>query len=112
MQRIERPLAQALVRWLTAAEGGRQSGPPTATVYRSTASFQSERDPLDQPRPPTEAHTVLLQETECLPDGRRRCLVGFLAPDLMRPHLRAGARLLVLEGPRTVATADIEVVLD
>ncbi|MGO1054811.1 hypothetical protein [Crossiella sp. CA198] len=112
MQRIERPLAQAVVRWLTAEEGGRRSGPPTATVYRSTASFQPGRDPLDQLRPPTEAHTVLLRETECLPDGRRRCLVGFIAPDLLQPHLHAGVRMLVLEGPRTVAIADIEIVLD
>ncbi|MGW0522922.1 hypothetical protein [Crossiella sp. NPDC003009] len=103
-------MAEAVVRWLTANQGGRRSGPPTAVVYRSTASFAPGPNDLGEARPATVPATVLLQEVEELPDGRRRCLVGFIAPELVQPHLRAGARMLVLEGPRTVAVAEIVLV--
>jgi hypothetical protein len=107
MEKIQNPMAEALVRWRTAEDGGRKAGPPTAPVYMATAVFVRGGEVEVQPGWPASADqlSILLQETGRLDDGRRRCLVGFLVPELARPHLRPGVELLVLEGPRTVASA-------
>jgi hypothetical protein len=112
MEKIENPVAEALVRWHTADEGGRTSDQATAPVYMATAVFVLGGEAEVQPGWPASADqlSILLQETECLDDGRRRCLVGFLLPDLAHPHLYRGAQLLVLEGPRTVASAQLATV--
>lgn len=95
---IEHPMARIALRWRTAAEGGRRSGPPTAAVYATTCCFPSacEGDPV---------MSILIEATPPDPDGRATARVGFLAPHLAAPHLRPGARILVLEGPRVVAEA-------
>jgi len=79
----------------------------------ATAVFVQGREKEIQPGWPASADqlSILLQETERLDDDHRRCLVGFLVPELALPHLRPGAELLVLEGPRTVAQVRIETML-
>jgi hypothetical protein len=47
-----------------------------------------------------------------LPGGARLCKVDFLARDLARPFLDPGAILLIMEGPKVVATAVINEVVD
>lgn len=101
MDRISEPVARALVRWYTAEEGGRGSGPPSAAVYLATTTFGGP-DHL----------SLMLQEVGRAEDGRRWCLVGFLVPGLARPHLRCGVELPVLEGPRVVGVAVVEEVFD
>ncbi|NED11344.1 hypothetical protein [Streptomyces sp. SID9124] len=105
MQKIADPAGEGVVVWLTRREGGRQSGPPTAPVYMATAVFVQGSE--EEVRPGWSASadqlSILLQETERLDEGHRRCLVGFLVPELAAPHMRPGAELVVLEGPRTVA---------
>jgi len=113
MEKIESPVAEGVAVWRTHAEGGRSSGPPTAPVYMATAVFVQGREKEIQPGWPASADqlSILLQETERLDDDHRRCPVGFLVPELALPHLRPGAELLVLEGPRTVAQVRIETML-
>lgn len=113
IEKIECPVAEGVVIWRTHEEGGRMSGPPTAPVYTATAVFAQGGDEDVQPGWPASADqlSILLQETERLNNDHRRCLVGFLVPELALPHIRPGAELLVLEGPRTVARVRIETVL-
>ena len=110
MEKIESPVAEGMVLWRTPDEGGRRSGPPTAPVYMATAVFVQGGEEEVQPGWPASADklSILLQETERLGDDRRRCLIGFLVSELALPHMRPGAELLVLEGPRTVAHVKIE----
>ncbi len=113
MEKIGSPVAEGLVVWRAYEEGGRKSGPPTAAVYMATAVFVRGGEEAVQPGWPASADqlSILLQETERLDDLRRRCLVGFLVPELAQPHLRPGVELLVLEGPRMVARMRIDTVL-
>jgi len=110
---LESPAALARVRWLTAAEGGRASGPPTASVYASTCVF-----PLDDEQVPTpewlaaaDMFSILLQRTDPRPALDEHVRVGFLVPDLVAPYLHVGARVIVTEGHRVVAYATLEEVL-
>ncbi|MFD8914762.1 hypothetical protein [Streptomyces sp. NPDC059575] len=114
MDEIENAVASAVVYWRTADEGGRRSGPPMALVYMATAVFALSDESKVQPGWPASADqlSILLQKTSEFDDGRWSCAVGFLVPDLARPHLHPGAELLVLEGPRTVAVAHITEVFD
>jgi hypothetical protein len=84
MEKIESPVAEGLVVWRTHDEGGRRSGPPTAPVYMATAVFVKGCEEEVQPGWPASADqlSILLQETKRLADDRRRCLVGFLVPEL------------------------------
>ncbi|MGC5401052.1 hypothetical protein ACPXCP_35585 [Streptomyces sp. DT20] len=113
MNQIENPVASAVVHWRTAEQGGRLSGPPTVPVYMATAVFVLGDDSEVQPGWPASAEqlSILLQKTGERDDGRWECLVGFLVPELALPHVHAGAELIVLEGPRAVATAQVSAVL-
>lgn len=113
MDEIENPVADAVVRWHQADEGGRRSGPPTAPVYMATAVFALGSDSEVQPGWPASADqlSILLQKTGEREDGQWTCVVGFLVPELALPRLQPGVTLLVLEGPRHVATARITTVL-
>lgn len=113
MKEIENPVAGAVVRWRSPEQGGRLSGPPTVPVYMATAVFVLGDDSDVQPGWPASAEqlSILLRKTGELDDGRWECLVGFLVPELARPHVHAGAQLIVLEGPRTVAPAQVSAVL-
>lgn len=90
----------------------KKEGPPTAPVYLATAVFVQGDEGEVQPDWPVSATqlSILLQEIERLAEDRRYRLVGFLVAELALPHLRPGAELLVLEGPRTVARVWIETV--
>ncbi|MBC9723670.1 hypothetical protein [Streptomyces sp. TRM68367] len=114
MEKVEKPVAEAVVRWRTPDEGGRHSGPPTAPVYMATAVFVQGDDSEVQPGWPASADqlSILLQKTGQLDERRWRYLVGFLAPELARPHLKPGAELLVLEGPRVVGSAQLSAVIE
>jgi hypothetical protein len=54
-----------------------------------------------------EQLSILVQPLDRRDDGADVSLIGFLFPDLARPHLHPGAELLILEGPKTVAKATI-----
>jgi len=100
-------MAVAMVTWLSADDGGRQSGPPSAPVYAATCVFPLGGESEVQPGWPGTADqlSVLLQETEAGSDGSRVCKVDFIARDAVRPFLHPGANMLILEGPKIVATA-------
>lgn len=112
-ERIDEPMAEAVVTWRGAAEGGRRSGPPTAPVYAATAVFPQGEDEELRPgrpgRPATaEQVSVLLEKTDReREDGSPVYLVDFPVRELAAPHLRAGAQMLVMEGPKVVASARV-----
>lgn len=106
--RLERPLAVAAVTWLSAAEDGRRTGPPTAPVYASTCLFPLGGETETVPGWPVtgEMLSILLERIDGAAEGRQgRYRVGFLVPDLAMPYLHVGAGILVTEGSRVVATA-------
>jgi hypothetical protein len=113
MDEIENPKAEVTVSWLTAEEGGRRSGPPTAPVYMATCVFVQDGDDDLPPDRPASADqiSILLQQTENLGPTGGRYLAGFLVPELANDHLRPGAMLLIMEGPRTVGRAQVDTVL-
>lgn len=102
MFELKEPLAVAAIRWLPESQGGRISGPPTAPVYAATATFCSE-----SAQPDADLLSILVQRTGTLSDGSDLARIGFLVPDLARPHLHLGAELLITEGPKVVAHAVI-----
>ena len=111
---ISEPVAHAVVTWVPSEMGGRSSGPPGGPVYAATSVFVHGGDSEVQPGWPAGADhlSVLLQETGTLPGGARLCKIDFLARDLAQPFVHPGAVLLIMEGPRVVATAVISDVLD
>jgi hypothetical protein len=113
MDAIENPAAEVTVSWLTAEEGGRRSGPPTAPVYMATCVFVEDGDDELLPGWPASADqiSILLQQTHNLGPLRGRYLAGFLVPELATDHLRPGARVLVMEGPKVVGRAQVDTVL-
>jgi hypothetical protein len=110
IEEISAPVAHAVVMWVPAADGGRRSGPPTARVYAATCIFVMGGDREVLPGWPTGAEhlSILLEEVETLPGGARLCKVDFLARDLARPYIHPGQPLLVMEGPKVVASAVIK----
>jgi len=109
IEKIEQPLAYALVSWLLPEEGGRSSGPPTAPVYAATCVFPLGGETEVQSDWPasTDQLSVLLQEVEEFPDRVRLYKIDFLVRDLARPFLHPGADMLVMEGPKVVAKAAV-----
>ncbi|WP_344885572.1 hypothetical protein [Allokutzneria multivorans] len=89
----------AVVRWKSAEEGGRESGPPTASVYAATTTFV-ERGV--QPSADAVHLSILLQEM-----GDGLYAVDFLVRELAAAYLKVGGELPVMEGPKVVATAMI-----
>ncbi len=112
IEKIENPVAEAVVSWRSAQEGGRRSGPPTAPVYAATAVFVQGEDRELQPGWPASADqlSILLEETAVREDGSRVCKLDFLVRDLALPHLVPGGEILVMEGPRVVASALVSAV--
>jgi hypothetical protein len=109
IQTIEEPMAYAQVSWLSAEEGGRKSGPPTAPVYAATCVFPLGGDADVHPGWPAagDALSILLEAINTAVDGSGTYKIDFLARDLARPFLHAGADVLVMEGPTVVARAII-----
>ncbi len=114
IEEITEPVANAVVTWVTPEMGGRSSGPPSGPVYAATSVFVHGGDAEVQPGWPVGADqlSILLQATDTLPGGAWLCKIDFLARDLARPFIHPGAVLLVMEGPRVVATAVITAVVD
>jgi hypothetical protein len=52
--------------------------------------------------------SILIQRLEAEPNTWEMAKVGFLVPNLARPHLHVGADILVMEGPRPVAHGTVE----
>jgi hypothetical protein len=109
LRQIVEPVAVAVVRWLSLQQGGRRSGPPTAPVYAATCVFPIGGDREINPDWPrgAEHFSILLEEVERLPDDARVCKVDFLAPDLATPFVHPGADVLIMEGQKIVASAQI-----
>lgn len=103
---FKEPLAVAAIRWLPESQGGRSSGPPTAPVYAATATFRSDSEGSD-----ADLLSILVQRVRTQPDGSDLASIGFLVPELARPHLRLGAEPLITEGPNVVAHAVIHELL-
>lgn len=110
---VAEPIAYAVVRWVPAEDGGRRSGPPTAPVYAATCVFPLGGEAEVQPGWPGSAEqlSILVQQVAIETADQRLCKIDFLARDLARPFLKSGAELLILEGPKVVATASIRDVL-
>lgn len=108
---IEAPVARATVRWTPPADGGRRTGPPTAPVYAAACVFPLGGD--DEVLPgwpaPAECFSVLLEARGAVAETGEYD-VGFLAPELAAPFVEVGASMLVMEGPKVVATAVVDVV--
>jgi hypothetical protein len=83
---IDDPVATVEIRWISAADGGRRSGPPTAPVYVTTCVFPLGGDAEVQPGWPMNADPAM-------------------------PYIHVGADILVLEGPKPVAHAVVREVL-
>jgi hypothetical protein len=113
IKHIAEPAAFAVVTWLAPEQGGRSSGPPTAQVYAATCIFPlgDDREVYSEWPKGAEQFSILLEEIDRLPDGNRVCKVGFLAPDLVQPFVKPGADVLVMEGPKIVASAVIREVV-
>lgn len=108
-EHIEQPLARAAVTWRPVADGGRQSGPPTAPVYAATAIFPLGGEDETQPGWPATADkiSVLLEKTQMSHGGTAIYKVDFLFRELAIPFLKPGAEMLITEGPKVVASAVI-----
>ena len=109
MTELKKPMATAVVRWVPADRGGRKSGPPTVDVYAATAVVVQGGDSETTPGWPASADqvSILIRPTSRGADSADISEIGFLVPDLVRPFLHTGAELLVMEGPKVVAHAEI-----
>ena len=111
-----KPVATAVLTWLTPDEGGRCSGPPNSHLYAATCVFPLGGEAEVQPGWPAtadEMFSILLEEIEVLDaSNERRYKVGFLAPELAKPYTHDGAELLIMEGPRVVAHGRIDTVFE
>jgi hypothetical protein len=107
---IPEPWALATVNWLTAEQGGRSSGPPTAPVYAANCVFPLGEDAALVPGWPAagEMFSLLLQKRREQPDGTWLCAVDFLVREAVVPYVVRGAPMLVMEGPKVVGRAVIE----
>lgn len=113
IENLDAPAATALVTWLTPEQGGRLSGPPTATVYAANCSFPLGGEAEAVPGWPATAEkfSLLLQQVETMTSGAWLCKIDFLARELVADHLIPSAVMLVMEGPKVVGHAAIQEVL-
>jgi hypothetical protein len=93
---------KAKLRWLTAAEGGRQA-PPPGPEYSTVARFEVFKD-----RWPDEAWSVVVSldatvPTQAVVEARVRMLVPDAPSDLLAP----GSRFDLFEGSRRVAEGEV-----
>jgi hypothetical protein len=104
------PIAIGLIRFRTAAEGGRRSGAPPGPYYVTTIRLDTrqENEPLPLRVLDPEGHlTAGFGFEEKLRDGWIRAEVGFIAPELIRDSLVKGSRWLVMEGPLVVGEFEV-----
>src|SRR5258708_6743183 len=88
--------------------------PPPASLRRPTTTFVHGGDAEVQPGWPLGADklSILVQMTETLPGGAWLCKIDFLVRDLAVPLVRPGVVLLIMEGPKVVATAVVTAVAE
>lgn len=108
MKRIDQPAATGYIRWIPHDKGGRLSGPPTAPVYATTASFviADEEGIMGM----GEVMSILIERTGEMSGKGEVVRVGFLAPEIAAPFLRPGVHVRILEGPNAVADLTISTV--
>lgn len=108
-RKLEHPVAMARVRWRSAEEGGRRTGPPPGPFFAATAVFVHGDDDQVIPDWPAggEHFSMMLDYVGDVADGEAEAKVDFIARELVAGHLRPGARFLVMEGRRPVAEAVI-----
>jgi hypothetical protein len=113
IEEIKDPVASVSIRWVSADQGGRRSGPPTAPVYAATAVFALGDDASVRPGWPATADqiSILVQRQGELSDGSDGAVIDFLAPELAQPFMHRGAGLVIMEGPKVVAHATVTEVL-
>jgi len=106
---ITDPVANAIVTWLSLNQGGRLSGPPSGKVYAATSVFVLGGDAEVQPGWPNGAQqlSILLDEIGRLSHKSQKYKVDFLVRELALPFIHPGAELLIMEGPKIVANAQI-----
>lgn len=102
-------MAIALVRWRSAAEGGRYTGPPAGPRYAATAVFVKGDDEQVVPNWPAggEHFSVLLTYTGPAEGGEVSAEIDFLARDQVADLLIEGATFFIMEGPHAVAEARV-----
>lgn len=108
MRAITDPVANARIRWRSADDGGRQSGPPPGPRYAATAVFVLGDDAQLIPNWPAggEHFSVLLEYIGSGDHGSEVVAkIDFLARDLAADHVRQGAQFVIMEGRRPVADA-------
>src|SRR4051794_428710 len=100
------PVSYVRLRWIDVARGGR-TGLPGGPAYATTAHFDGE--------PPSSSFSVVI---EFPPDSARREMTASLRllapenlPDVAR-RIVPGAKLVITEGARPVAEADVVRVTD
>jgi hypothetical protein len=114
-EHIDDPVAEAVVYWRTAAEGGRLSGPLPGPMHRPTTVFVlgGESEVLHGwPWTADPTLTTMVERTAIRDDGSWLCKIDFLARDLASPYLGSGAEFLLMEGSRVVATARFTTIYD
>jgi hypothetical protein len=83
-------------------------------VDAATAVFPLGEDVSVQPGWPGSAYqiSILVQRCGTSREGIDEARIGFLVPDLAKPHLKNGARILIMEGPKVVAQVTVVEVFD
>jgi hypothetical protein len=112
MDTISDPVAEAVVRWRTAEEGGRWSGPSTAPVYVASTVFVLGGESEVQPGWPWTADLMIsiwVERIATQDDGSWLCKIDFPVRDLAMPYVVVGAKFLLMEGPRVVADAQFTI---
>src|SRR5882757_9496546 len=113
MERILDPVGEAVVRWRTADEGGRQSGPPTVPVYTASSVFGLGNDRDLQPDWPWSADPMLsiwVERIGVRVDGSWLCKIDFPFRDLAVPYVVPEGEFLIMEGPTIAAYAQFTVI--
>ena len=112
VKNLDDPMAIVEISWLSAEEGGRCNGPPQVSggpdcgVYIPARRLPFEEDEAAVDAGEGDYVSILLQKVS----GESLSWVAkadFLEPDRVRPHLRIGRFMAVVEGTRLVARARI-----
>lgn len=90
---------------LSAAAGGRVSGPPGPGDYAANVVFLSEGEP--ERKDPWNAESYMSIVARIDASGSGVAEVGFLAPEMASLYLQVGRRMLLMEGPKVVGEAAI-----
>lgn len=103
--KIEHPIAEAQLTWLTPEEGGRQNGPPPGPVYAATTAFADGGADVPHGEWILGAHdlSIIIEMLSPLSGWTQAVAVDYIAPDLAAPRVIAHECFIVFEGPHRVA---------